>query len=343
MTWILPGRSEYSSWSRLVGLVATLAIVTVVAPACSGIPSDSIEDDPVLVVLGERNLRLALFVGAARARTATGDFPRSGSGFEEFRDRLIWDLVVEDILIQEAGRRGFTVDDSDVAAVRLRLLAEAEDADALRDTFIERFGGVARWDLRIRRRLVAERAEKALRYDLAQGQRFELDEIVSARRRFRAELTRPARIRALQLFSPTAEMLDEALAGLGAGQDYQEVASDYAAVDMGWMSTAQAPDLLTRSMDGLAVGDHTQILRSSLGYHIFILTGREPAARLTGEAESAEIQRLLEDQAVDIAVREWLGQRAEALQVAIDEGNVAQLRCCRLGAPFWGPVQQEVP
>jgi hypothetical protein len=295
------------------------------------------------VALGQDDLRLSLFFGAARARTATGNFPRSGSGFEEFRDRLVWDLVVEGILIQEAFRRGFSVDDSDVAGVRLRLLAEAEDDDALRDTFVTRFGDVAAWDQRIRRRLLAERAEEAVRYELAQGQRFDLDEIAAARRRFRSELTRPARLRALQIFSPTAEKLDEALASLGGGQDYQEVAGAHAAVDMGWMSTAQAPDLLTRSMDGLAVGDHTQILRSSLGYHIFILTGREPAARLTGEAESAEIQRLLQEEAVDVAVREWLAQRAEALQVVIDEGNVAQLRCCRLGAPFWGPVQQEVP
>ena len=320
--------------------MVTLALV---GTGCAGFSSDPVEDDPVLVVLGQDTLKLSLFYGAARARAATDNFPRSGSGFEEFRDRLIWDLVVEEIYIQEAVRRGFSVDESDVAGVRLRLLAEAEDDDALRETFVTRFGDVAAWDQRIRRRLLAERAEKAVRYELAQGPRFDLDEILNARRRFRSELTRPARLRALQIFSPTAETLDEALASLGAGQDYQEVATAHAAVNMGWMSTAQAPDLLTRSMDGLAVGDHTQILRSSLGYHIFILTGREPAARLTGEAESEEIQRLLQEEAVDVAAREWLAQRAEALQVAIDEGNVAQLRCCRLGAPFWGPVQQEVP
>lgn len=332
--------SSAGGWLRLGALLVALS-----APlglGCLG-DDDVAETDPVLAVFGTSDVRLSVFMGAIRARSATGELPRSGSGFEELRDRLIWDLVFEDVLMQEASRRGFTVDDSDVEAARLRLLAQAEDATALSATFTERFGDVTVWDRRVSRRLLAERAEEALREELAHGERFELEEIVDARMRFRSDLTRPVRLRALQIFAPTAESLDQALAELGAGSPPAEVAKAHAAVDMGWMSAAQAPDLLTRSMEGLAIGDHTQILRSSLGYHIFILTGREPAARLTGEAEAVEIQRLLKEEAVDMAMREWLAQRAEALQVAVHEGNVAKLRCCRLGTPYLGPLQQEVP
>ena len=335
----LPKGSALGVWLRLTGLFVGAAALGV---GCLG-DDDPASADPVLAVFGQSNVPLSLFLGVVRARSATGELPRSGSGFEELRDRLIWDLVFEDILMQEASRRGFSVDESDFEAARLRLLAQAEDAAALSATFTERFGDIAVWDQRVRRRLLAERAEKALREELSQGERFELDEIVDARNRFRSDLTRPVRLQALQLFAPSAEPLDSALSELGAGRSYAEVAEAYAAVDMGWMSAAQAPDLLTRSMEGLAIGDHTQILRSTLGYHIFILTGREPAARLTGEAESLEIQRLLKEEAVDSAIREWLAQRAEALQVTVHEGNVAQLRCCRLGAPYLGPMQQEVP
>jgi hypothetical protein len=323
----------------LAGVLVTAATL---GGGCLG-NDDVAPADPVLAVFGESDVRLSLFLGTVGARSATGEIPRSGSGFEEFRDRLIWDLVFEGILMREASRRGFSIDESDVEAARLRLLAQAEDATALSSTFTERFGDIAVWERRVRRRLLAERAEEALREELAQGERFEFEEIVDARMRFRSDLTRPVRLRALQLFAPNAEPLDTALSELGAGRSYTEVAEANSAVDMGWMSAAQAPDLLTRSMEGLAIGDHTQILRSSLGYHIFILTGREPAARLTGEAEALEIQRLLKEEAVDIAIREWLAQRAEALQVTVHAGNVAQLRCCRLGAPYLGPVQQEVP
>jgi len=320
-----------------------LAISAALLSGCSGADRGAPDIDPVLATFGTSELHLSLFLGASLARTARGEFPRSGSGFEEFRDRLIWDLVFEDILMQEATRRGFTVDSSDVEGARIMLLAETEDAETLAATFEERFGDVQHWEVRIRRRMLAERAEKTLRQELAEGERYELEEIADARVRFRGDLVRPVRLRALQLFAPTAETLDEALTELGGGRPYAEVAEAHAGVDMGWMSTAQAPDLVTRSLDGLAIGDHTQILRSSLGYHIFILTAREPAARLTGEAETLEIQRLLKEEAVDAAVREWLAQRAEALQLTVHEGNVAELRCCRLGSPYWGPAQQEVP
>jgi len=325
---------------RLSWLLALVAVAVL-----AGCPSSSEVDpgsDPVLAVLGDAEIRLSEFVGASSARTDPGEFARSGSGFEEFRNRLIWDLAFERILMDEASRRGFSVDESDVQGVWITLLAEAKDEEQLNESLIARFGSVDAWAEQIRRRLLAEMAEDTLRVELSQGHRFGLEEIVEASVRYRSELVRPARIRATQLFSPKGEDLDAALQELGSGKPYGEVAEAHSGIDMGWMSAAQAPDLLTRSVEHITVGKHTPILRSSLGYHIFILTGREPAARLTGEAESREVERLLKEDAVDLAIRDWLGQRAEALQLTLHEGNVAELRCCRLGVPYWGQAQQEV-
>ena len=298
--------------------------------------------DPVLVVVGEGQVRVSDFMAASRARTHQGEFPRSGSGFEGFRDRVLWDLAFQTLLIQEADRRGVSIDDSDIQGARAALVAQGADKDTLDAHLVERFGSVEAWVGQIQRRLLAGMAEELLRADLLVGERFTPEEIAAGRRRFRANLIRPARIRATQFFSGTAEPLYGILQELGGGTPYEEVAAKHEGVDMGWMNVTEAPDLITGALEGLAAGKHTPILSSPLGHHIFVLTGRQPAARLSGETESVEIERLLREDAVDLAVKDWLGQRAEALQLSLHEGNVAEVRCCRTGLPYWSGSQPEV-
>ena len=288
-------------------------------------------------------MRLERFLDAAAARTERGQYPRSGSGFEEFRDRLILDLAFQSILMEEATRRGLKVDDSDVEAARLTLLAEFEEAVQLDRVLIEQFGTIERWRESVRRRLLADMAEEAVRAELYEGLRFEPHEIAEARVQFRDELVRSPRFRAVQFFAPEESSLEPILEKLHAGAELEDLVEAHGGVEMGWMSAEQAPELVSRSLDELPVGKHSGIERSSLGFHVFVLTGREPAARLTGDAEAAAIDRLLKGSAVDKFIRDWLEQRAEALQLKLHEGNVAELRCCRLGAPYWGTAQRETP
>ncbi len=310
---------------------------------CSAAPESTPTSNPVLAVLGGSEVRLEQFLDAAAARTERGQYPRSGSGFEEFRDRLILDLAFQSILIEEASRRGLKVDDSDIEAARLTLLAEFEEAVQLDEVLVEQFGTLARWREGVRRRLIADMAEQALRAELYEGLRFEPHEIAEARVQFRDELVRSPRFRAVQFFSPDESSLEPVLEKLNEGTELESLVATHGGVEMGWMSAEQAPELVSRSLEDLAVGKHTSIERSALGFHVFVLTGREPAARLIGDAEAAAIDRLLKGAAVDKFIRDWLAQRAEALQLTLHEGNVAQLRCCRLGAPYWGAAQRETP
>jgi hypothetical protein len=282
------------------------------------------------------------FLAASRARTHRGEFPRSGAGFEDFRDRVVWDLAFQTLLIQEAQRRGVAIDESDVQGARGALIAQGADEETLDAHLIERFGSVEAWVGQVERRILAGMAEDLLRADLMDGELFTPEEIAAGRRRFRAELIRPARIRATQFFSGTAEPLYGVLQKLGGGVPYEEVATKHEGIDMGWMNVTEAPDLITGALEGVAPGKHTPILSSPLGHHIFVLTGRQPAARLSGETESLEIERLLREDALELAVRDWLGQRAEALQLSLHEGNVAEVRCCRDGLPYWDGTQPEV-
>lgn len=324
--------------TREVGWLLALLLLCV---GCGTGVEESPAEDHTLAVLGEDRIGYQLFFDASRARTARGEYPRSGSGFEAFRDRLILDLAFEEILLSEASRRGFEVDESDIEGARLQLVARIEDPKLARELVEERFGGEEAWSRHIERRLLVERAEAQVREELGMGVSFDAAQVADARMKFRDELLRPARLRASQIFSPDADKVRAAEAELAGGASFEDVAKRYGGGDMGWMSAGQAPDLLVRSTEGLSTGRHTPLLSSPLGYHIFSVTDRSPAARLTGDAATAKLQALLHEEAVSQAFAAWLGERSEALQLTIHEGNVAEVRCCRLGLPYWGQAQQE--
>jgi len=341
-------RSSPSQRSATLGWFAFGAVVLLAASlgaaGCADEPVVELEvptEDPILVVVGEQTVAFSLFLEGSRSRTAPGEFPRSGSGFEAFRDRLVWEIAFEEVLLLEAEARGISVDDSDVDGARLQLVAQLEDPELVPELINERYGGDAAWRNQVRRRLLTGRAEEAVRGELTGAESFDAQTIADARLRFQDHLTRPPRIRASQIFAATVEAIGEPESELAGGAPFAEVAKKHDALDMGWMSTDQAPELLVDATEGLAIGKATEVLRSAQGYHIFAVTGREPAARMTGEAGKTELERLLRLESVDSQFKAWLEQRSEALQVSIHEGNVAEVRCCRLGLPYWGRAQQE--
>ncbi|MEE2828466.1 MAG: hypothetical protein VX498_04690 [Myxococcota bacterium] len=322
-------------------LSVAAAMVALLSFGGCGAGDEPMQGDPMLVALGERSVGFKLFLDTSRGRTAPGEFPRSGSGFEAFRDRLVRDLAVEEILLMEAERRSFELDDSDIEGARLQLVARVADETLVPGLLYERYGGEEAWAGLVRRRLLSERAEAQLREELSHGIVFDAPQMADGRLRFREQISRPARLRATQIFSVNAETIREAEKELSEGASFEEVAGRYGGVDMGWMSAAQAPELLTESTAALPLGGHTKVLRSPLGYHIFAIVGREPAARLTGERARTEIERMMREEAIDRAVNDWLAQRSEALKLTVHEANVDEVRCCRRGLPYWGRAQQD--
>jgi peptidyl-prolyl cis-trans isomerase SurA len=275
------------------------------------------------------------FLAEARARTATGEFPRTGSGFEAVRDRLVRDIVVQEILLAEASSRGLDVEDEELEAARISAegaLGERELPEILQ----ERYDSTEAWTRIVTRRLLAERAEAALREDLLAGVEVTDAEIAANVERFATQLSRPARLRVRQVFAESPERIRAAQADLAAGVAFLDLAQkvNEGDGDMGWMTLSAAPPELVESLEGLVVGEFTEVVRSPLGYHLFQLLGREDASPL-GEVERAvEIGRLLRLEAADGEYRRWLADRFEARRVELDEDALEQVRCCRRGLPY---------
>jgi hypothetical protein len=331
----------------LTRLAAAACFALAVATSACG--PEPVEDVPVhLAAVGERVVDLETFVLAARTRAAPGEFPRTGAGFEEFRDRLLRDLVVEETLLLEADARGLDAPAGRFEQARREVLEASGDGEAGEEVFpsflIERFGSAEGWERTVRRRLRTEAVEAAVRAEFEASVVIDDEQVDEALPELAAELTRPARLHARQVFAAEAEKIREAAQALADGVPFEQAAGQYNGGDgdMGWMSVDQAPPVLVESTEGLAVGGMTEIVRSPLGYHLFQVLGREPARPMPEEEARVEVTRRLREVAVDRAWREWLAAKTGEVTVTIHEDVAAELRCCRQGLPYHGdPIREE--
>ncbi|MCP4867203.1 MAG: peptidylprolyl isomerase [Proteobacteria bacterium] len=322
-----------------LSLCAAAVAGALLLASCGADDDDAPAPAPTTVLAsidGQAAVDFDLLLLAARARTAPGEFPRTGSGFESVRDRLVRDVVVQEFLIAEAARRDLHVEDEELEQAQMAATEGLAVQGSLPEVLTERYGSEAGWKQIVSRRLRAERAERAVRDELGAAVEVTDEQVAANASRFAAELARPARLRARQVYAESPERIRAAQADLADGIAFVDLAQKYneGDGDMGWMALSAAPPELVESMDGLEVGEFSEVVRSPLGYHLFQLLGREEASELTPEESAAEIRRLLQAEEADTAYRRWLVDRFEARGVQLHEDALDQVRCCRRGLPY---------
>jgi hypothetical protein len=331
---------KYPSRSGRCPLGAWLLAV-VVGFGC-GDPVHTVEqEDPTLATLGIYDIELSDFLLAARSRTAPGEFPRSGSGFEAFRDRLLRDLMFETMLLVEGRSRNLAVSEEDLdteMSVRRDESGGSQSETARLSELTARFGSVEDYREVVRRRMLIDGAETMVRADLSAELELTQDQLDQARIRLGATLVQPERIRARQIFvadQQTARKLQSQIAG---GVDFEDLAQKHNGGngDMGWMALDSAPPLLVKVASEMKVGDVSDPHHSSLGYHVFQFLGRRPTEPLSPEEGRAEVEKLLRSEYTESRFRDWLAQRSEEFGVEVNEKAVGKLHCCLLGLPYWG-------
>lgn len=320
-------------WWLGASLAATLS-------GCTLLPEPPAPRPPV-ATLGGRALTADQLLTVARARSGAGEFPGSGAGFEALRDRLLKDLVVEEIFLVEADARGIALPSGDLdaaeASARESLGAGAEAAVS------ERFGSAAAHREYLRRRLLSEISEDAVRRELSDGLEIKPEQVESARGRMSADLVEPPRLRARQIWAGDAETIRVAWLRLGEGDAFAAVATDVGGDDgdLGWMTLESAPAVLVDAVADLEPGGFSEVVHSPLGYHIFQLVGRQAEAPVDPAEATRRIEETLRAETAESRLRAWLAGRSDDLGLTVDEDAVARLRCCRRGLPYEEPPAGE--
>ena len=202
------------------------------------------------------------------------------------RDLVLDDLIDQFLLAQAALDAGIVIEDEEVQD-RISGLREEVDLDAWLTTWgytPESLAESLRWQM-----LAAAQRETILDSVPETAEQVELQ----------------------QVFAYTETGARNAVAGLNAGRSFEEVAFEYDPVTGGYLGWVPEGYLLIPELEdtafNLAVGDHSSIIESEIGYHILKVLAREERplssdARLTLQRE---------------ALHTWLAERREGSQIEV--------------------------
>jgi len=293
--------------------------------------------------VGTRTIEAEELIHVLSSLARHGDLPRADA-FAGLRDRTLETRIVEEVLLAEAATRGLTAGPELVDEEIAKFLGEPASG-AVRSEAEAVHGGMRGWRAVVQRRLTLNQMERDLRRELTEGTSVTPEQIESALGRYADRLTRPAQLRARQLFAADPEVMRSMHARLEEGASFQELADELGLSnggDLGVMSEDRAPKLLVQTSATLQPGGHSGVLRSPLGYHVFQLISRSPEQQATPEESASMVEGWLVEETVESRLRAWVANRTAELGLEVYEGVRDAVKCCHEGEPYLAPLREKL-
>lgn len=258
---------------------------------------------------------------------------RSPAAYKRLKREALERLIVRELLVQEAARRGLVVTDDEVAAARFRVMAGYKEPQAFHRRLAEAGFSDAIFDEHLRQDLLAQQALAALAGDSepdadtvsqayqAQRERFIWPEQV----RVRHILVRVAAGAGPQAWEQARQRLQAVAARIADGADFAVMARAYSddasherGGDLGFLARGRRPNAFEELAFGLAVGELGGPVQTSEGWHLIRVEARRPEQEMPESQAQALIRQQLVGQrramAESAAVQAlWQGAQIQVL------------------------------
>lgn len=268
---------------------STLALLTPTATTAPLEPTATSTPEPAAALVNGEAISLAAYrAELERYRAAIGAQAGTELATED-QQTVLDDMINRALLAQAAAEAGFRVDESLLQARYDALVAELGGAQALAD-WMSAYG----YD------------EATFRRDLAQAiaAAWMRDQIIDTV----PEMAEQVHVRQILLYN--SAQAEQALAELGAGRDFAELAAAYDPVgkgDLGWFPRGYLlHPALEEAAFSLQVGEISALIETPVGFHIIQVVERDPQRRLAPDARLTLQMRALQD---------WLAERRSQSEI----------------------------
>lgn len=316
-------RRRVGTWLARRLLMAVLILSAVVAQAADP-PAVDRGNDIMAVVNGSVITRRAFQVVYRQAvdRHAREGRPVDEANLSALRRAVIERMVDEELLFQESRRQGIAVPEAAVEAALAAARDRFNGADGLARELARRQMDPSQFRRMQHRQIAIERllarevapnvtvAEDELRrfYDAHQP-RFRAPEAVHLRH----ILVRRGEAGASGGEAAARQTIEGLKAQLEQGGDFAALARRYSEEpaaaqggDLGYVQRGQLLPSLESAAFDLAPGAISPVLVSEVGFHLFTVIDRRPAAQIPFEAARSDIRQTLWEEKYDRALRSYL-------------------------------------
>lgn len=260
-SWGLTGCNEQNTSTTSPGPAETSSIASPEIPTATR--------EPLAALVNGMGIPLAFYEGeVARYKQAIESLGESLPSDAEVRTIVLNDLVDQTLLAQAAHEAGFDVSD-ELLAQRISDLADEMGGEEVLTIWQTEQG----YD--------PMAFETAMRLVIAAT--WQRDQIIAS---IPDEVEQ---VHAQQIFAYTSEGAQSALTSLNSGTDFNDLAWTYDPItggELGWFPRGYLNVLaVEEAAFTLAVGEHSQIIESDLGFHIVLVLEHDMERKLTTDAK----------------------------------------------------------
>lgn len=274
------------------------------------LPSCSLPDDTAAVVNNREIPAVDLERSHEKFLSQFGEI--SSPGAEEAartRKALLDRLIDRELMVQEVEKANLHPTETEIAGAVAKLrggLKAGEFESVLADAGLS----LEEWREGVVRDLSLEKLQQVAVYDTVSVSDGEIEEY---RARHRNDYELPEEVRASQILVRTREEARKAAGRIRKGEPFDTVARDLSLSpdaesggDLGYFARGQMPQEFDAVVFSLPPGKLSPVVETTYGHHLFLVTDRREARRLSDEEIREEVRTTLLASKRELAFRTWI-------------------------------------
>lgn len=318
--------------SPLFGLFATgLLLLNLTLSGCDSTArkqSAIIPEEETIAVVNNKKITLARFQTSLhsflqhyRELIATDE-----KQLAEIKNIVINQLIDNELIAQEASRKGIQVTDVEIESIIAESLTSYDRSNF--DSFLKSNGLTEEeWKAGIRQHLIQK---KIVNEEVVDKIPITKREISSYFQKYKNELSRTPAVKIRNITLAVEEEANAIHSQLQRGKDFKELVrlhsispDKVADGDLGFVEKGDLPDemdseIFNRKFSSF-VPRYTEVIRSQDGFHILFLEQYQPARKLDLEEARPKIKQALIEEKWDEFYAQWIGKLRENATVSIDQ------------------------
>ncbi|MDT8317490.1 MAG: peptidyl-prolyl cis-trans isomerase [bacterium] len=307
-------------FNRGLGCLAFLLLV--LAPGCTKKAEE--KEKTTLAKIGSSVITLQDFEESFSngGKRYTSRYPLDRTAVLKLKATYLNQMIEEKLILMEAKRLSIDVGKEEIDAAVAGVRKNYGDNESFRKVFVDGHINMEKWREKIRRKLLVEKVIFSLLSAKVTVSPAELEEYYNNNiEEFHSEEV----VKARQIFLMDERAARKARERVRSGEDFAAVAMEVSQSpdardggDLGFFGRGVMPEEFDDALFTMEVGALSEVVRSTYGYHIFLLEERKEARDVSFEESREKIAEEIKKKKEELLYVEWMDKLREKNKVDIN-------------------------
>lgn len=270
------------------------------------------EEEKILARVGQDVITIAEFEESfsSTGKRYASNYPMDRKNSLKLKAAYLNQLIEEKLIMTEAERMKISVGTEEIDAAIAGLKKNYGDDNSFKKVFIDEHLDLAVWREKVKKKLLVE---KVIYQTVSSKVAISDDEIKEYYENNLDEFHSDEKVKVRQIFHMDEREASKARERVRAGEDFAAVAAEVSQSpdaseggDLGYFGRGIMPPEFDETVFTMEVGSLSEVVRSSYGYHVFLLEDRREERDLSFEDVKEKIAEIIRRNKEELIYGKWI-------------------------------------